>query len=146
MISGTSSAVSTSANDSGNTIFLRTATINTDQLLDEEGEEISVSSNSIEETVADTEQYYIVQFNEPVFKEQKEEITQLGAVLYDYLPDNAFIVKMNPSVRSQVSSLEFVKWIGEYKPSYKYEPAITAAANQLMSEPITETDDLWCFF
>ncbi|QLC49418.1 PGF-pre-PGF domain-containing protein [Methanolobus zinderi] len=130
------------ADNSGNHIFLKTTTINTDKLAEEDGQEVAVSSNSIEEAIDVTEQYYIAQFRGPVFEDQKEELGQTGAVLYDYLPDNAFIVRMNASVIPEVSSLNFVKWIGEYRASYKYEPAITVTANKLTSESEVEKADL----
>ncbi|MCG8498944.1 MAG: S8 family serine peptidase, partial [Firmicutes bacterium] len=82
------------------------------------------------------------QFNGPIFENQKKEISQAGAVLYDYLPDNAFVVRMNSSIKSQVSSLEFVKWIGEYKASYKYEPVVAISTDLPKSISSEEKADL----
>ncbi|MDW7731772.1 MAG: PGF-pre-PGF domain-containing protein [Methanolobus sp.] len=142
VVPGAGNEIATPDGNSGNTIFLRTATINTDHPSEDYGQEMTVSSNSIEKAVDDTEKYYIVQFNGPVFEEQKDEMERSGAVLYDYLPDNAFIVKMNGSTKMQLQTMEFVKWIGKYQASYKYEPAISVAANQLRSESEEEKSDL----
>lgn len=67
----------------------------------------------------DTDGYYIVQFVGPIYEEYKTRVTNLGGKLFDYLPDNAFIVKMNESTKNKVQSLDVVQWVGIYQPAYK---------------------------
>lgn len=67
---------------------------------------------------------YIVQFKEPVGEEWKQALIDSGAHLGSYLPDYAFIVSMPGSVKAQVESLPFVRWIGTYEPAYRLSAAI----------------------
>ncbi|WP_164997834.1 PGF-pre-PGF domain-containing protein [Methanolobus psychrotolerans] len=88
----------------------------------------------------DAEKYYIVQFTGPVQEAWKQNITSKGASIYNYVPNNAFVFRMCEDVKNQVYSLDFVDWIGEYKPSYKYEPKLADNKNvQLLGlEPETK--------
>jgi PGF-pre-PGF domain-containing protein len=109
----------------GSFLLLRAGHVNTDII-----EETAVQSAEPEsmnytiQSIEDSEKYYIVQFTGPTQRIWKQEITSKGASIYGYVPNNAFVMKMNESVKIQVYSLDFVKWIGEYKPSYKYLPEL----------------------
>ncbi len=62
---------------------------------------------------------WIVQFNGPVLPAWKTAVEQAGAALYGYLPDNAFIARMDVTVMTRVQVLPFVRWIGPYRVSYR---------------------------
>jgi len=64
--------------------------------------------------------YNIVQFDGPVKEEWKDALKAQGAELFDYIPDFAFIVRMDASRLEAVQSLPHVRWAGEYRPSYKF--------------------------
>jgi subtilisin family serine protease len=66
--------------------------------------------------------YFIVQFSGPVMAEWKEKLEELGGALSWYIPDYAFLVKMNPSIITKIQSLPFVRWVGIYQPAYKIHP------------------------
>jgi subtilisin family serine protease/uncharacterized membrane protein len=68
--------------------------------------------------------YSILQFNGPVQQAWKDQVTALGAVLYGYLPDYAFIARMTPSQEKAVRQLPHVRWTGAYQPGYKLNPAL----------------------
>jgi len=68
--------------------------------------------------------YYIVQFDGPVRAQQRKKLEQLGAQVFDYLPDFAFIVKMDDESRVAVEFIENVRWVGIYQPVYRIEPAL----------------------
>ena len=70
--------------------------------------------------------YYIVQFDSPVRAQQRNELEQIGALVFDYLPDFAFIVKMDDECRMAVELLDNVRWVGIYQPAYRIEPALAA--------------------
>ncbi|MBW2002075.1 MAG: hypothetical protein JRI30_06135, partial [Deltaproteobacteria bacterium] len=70
--------------------------------------------------------YYIVQFDGPVRAQQRKKLEQLGAQAFDYLPDFAFIVKMDDESRVAVELMENVRWVGIYQPAYRIEPALAA--------------------
>jgi PGF-pre-PGF domain-containing protein len=133
----------TDPND-GSLLLLKSGYINTDAIekpagQSDEQEPIAYTSQSIE----DKEKYYIVQFTGPVQDRWKQEIKSAGASIYNYVPNNAFIFRMNENIRSRVDSLDFVKWTGEYEPSYKYEPEPTDYANIQLSGSGPETKNIY---
>jgi len=77
--------------------------------------------------------YFIVQFSGSIRAEWKEYIKELGGTLSWYIPDYAFLVKMDSSVKTKVQSLPFVRWVGIYQPAYKIHPDLLAKA----AEPVT---------
>ncbi|RLG37566.1 MAG: hypothetical protein DRO01_07030, partial [Thermoproteota archaeon] len=52
-------------------------------------------------------------------EEWKERVQELGGEIYMYVPNNAFIVKMNWDSERAVKDLPFVRWVGLYQPAYK---------------------------
>jgi hypothetical protein len=68
--------------------------------------------------------YYIVQFDGPIRTRQKKKLAKLGVQVLDYLPNFAFIVKMNGATRTAVESMQQVRWVGIYQPAYRLEPAL----------------------
>jgi hypothetical protein len=65
--------------------------------------------------------FFIVQFIGPVTAEWKQKLEDLGGTLYWYVPDYAFLVKLDPSLITKIQSLPFVRWIGIYQPAYKID-------------------------
>ena len=84
---------------------------------------IAISQNQVDE-----DRYYLVQFKGYTKEEWKQALRASGAVLYDYVPNNAFIAMMNSSVKSQVEALDSVKWVGIYEPGYRISPALSSSA------------------
>ena len=75
--------------------------------------------------------------------EWKETVQAAGAEIFDYIPDNTFVLKMNGTVRDHVASLEFVRWVGEYLPEYKYDLIPQEDEDQIsINEMQFETIDL----
>jgi len=89
---------------------------------------IATSKLAVSQYSPGTEGYYIVQFNGPVHDEWKRAVRDTGAVIFDYIPNNAFIVRMDASVKSQVQALPGVQWVGIYQPAYRISPALSAAS------------------
>ncbi len=63
--------------------------------------------------------YYLLQFDGPVMEEWKEACRARGVEFLDYVPDFAFIVRMNGDVREKVEALSSVRWVGDYRPEYR---------------------------
>jgi hypothetical protein len=70
--------------------------------------------------------YYIVQFDGVVEDALKESVTAVGAELLDYIPDNAFKVRMNPGQANRVAKLDGVAWVGLFQPAYKLSPELAS--------------------
>ncbi|QLC49417.1 PGF-pre-PGF domain-containing protein [Methanolobus zinderi] len=133
----------TDLNDN-NLILLKAAHINTDTSGEEElqTEEKTTSKYSIQ-SAEDVDRYYIVQFTGPARETWRQNITARGATIYNYVPNNAFIFKMSTDVKANVESLDFVKWVGEYQPSYKYESELTGEEGILTSKADTDTEETY---
>ncbi|RPI79437.1 MAG: hypothetical protein EHM45_02910 [Desulfobacteraceae bacterium] len=71
--------------------------------------------------------YYLVQFNGPVKQSHKKTLEQAGAQIFDYIPDFAFIVKMDAAAKEKAKALAFVRWVGIYQPGYRIAPNIRQA-------------------
>ncbi|HPC89626.1 MAG TPA: S8 family serine peptidase [Methanothrix sp.] len=76
------------------------------------------------ELVPTEENYWIVQFVGPAKQEWIDAIQELGGTIGDYVPDNAFMVRMSPKTKDQVSRLDFIRYIGLYQPAYKISPLL----------------------
>ena len=48
--------------------------------------------------------FYIVQFSGPVQEDWKARISDMGVQFHGYLPEDGFIVKMDPATASEVSA------------------------------------------
>lgn len=64
---------------------------------------------------------YIVQFFTQPLEEFKNDITNLGGIVYQYIAQFAYLVEMSESVKEEVESLPYVRWIGPYHPAYRLE-------------------------
>jgi hypothetical protein len=62
---------------------------------------------------------YLLQFTGPVLEEWKTSVEQLGVHLYGYIPDYAFIARLDAAVLEKVTALPFVRWVGPYYPEYR---------------------------
>ncbi|HEY3367600.1 MAG TPA: S8 family serine peptidase [Symbiobacteriaceae bacterium] len=76
---------------------------------------------------------YVVQFTGPVHDAYKTALTRLGAELGDYLPENAFLVRMDGSLRAKVMNLGFVKGVAAYAPAYKLDRGLAGLSGQAES-------------
>lgn len=73
--------------------------------------------------------YYIVQFNGPVQEAWRKGLEKAGAEVMFYLPNYAFVVRMNETVRGSITaSKSEVKWTGMFQPAYKISPRLTSNA------------------
>lgn len=86
--------------------------------------------------------YWILQFVGPIKDEWKSEITQSGGELQNYIPENAFLVKMDTETKEKLQKLDFVNWIGLYEPVYKVSPLLVgnkekAAPNELKTVSVS---------
>ncbi|MBN1977188.1 MAG: S8 family serine peptidase [Anaerolineae bacterium] len=70
--------------------------------------------------------YYIIQFDGPIYESDKAAVTALGAELFDYIPDFAFIARMDAATANAARSLSTVRWVGIYQPAYRIEPDLAA--------------------
>lgn len=82
-------------------------------------EQPSVPSERSIPRPAGTPSTYLLQFTGPVLDEWKTAVEQLGVHLYGYIPDYAFIARLDEAVLEKVTALPFVRWAGPYYPEYR---------------------------
>ncbi len=124
-------STSVAAASDENIIFLKSGNIDTDNPPEQNAsgqDQIGISSTS--EFVHSSETYYIVQFDGHVTQQWKDEVQDAGAEFFDYIPNNAFVLRMNGTEKSLVESLDFVRWTGELKPEYKLSSGLNEYENQ----------------
>ncbi len=80
---------------------------------------------------ADRPATYLVQFTGPVRDVWKRQVERVGARLYGYIPDHAFLARMTPAVAEQVRSLPFVRWVGLYHPAYRLAEELQGVGSKL---------------
>ena len=86
---------------------------------------------SSEGAPTDGSSYYIVQFTGPVQEAWKADVENAGGTIFDYVPDFAFIVRMDNVARAAVKALPEVVWVGAYQPAYKLSPDLAARTGML---------------
>lgn len=84
--------------------------------------------------------YYIVQLKGPVKENDRQAIIQAGGELLGYIPDYAFIVRLDQAGETAVSRLDIVRWVGIYQPAFRISPSIYQ--HQLFSESPLESNHL----
>jgi serine protease AprX len=67
---------------------------------------------------------FIVQFETQPLPTYHDAIEGLGGRVEGYLPNQAYLVLMSPSILDQVEALPYVRWVGAYRPAYRIAPAI----------------------
>ena len=98
--------------------------------------------------------YYLVQFRGPILPEWKEALQKQGVILFDYVPQFTFIVRMNSATAARVQSLDPVRWVGLYQPAFRLstdldqviaaQPADDKRAGALLGHPMLATNKLPC--
>jgi len=48
----------------------------------------------------------------------------MGAQVYNYIPDDAYIVRMDAEAKARVEALPYVRWVGRFEPAYRLDPKL----------------------
>lgn len=75
-----------------------------------------------DDTKAALDGAYLVQFTGPVLMEWVQALKAVGAQVGPYIPDYAFIVRLDAASKPRVESLSFVRWVGPFEPAYRVSP------------------------
>ena len=71
---------------------------------------------------------YLIQFSGPLAPARRAELRQAGVELLQYVPDDAFIARLNQVPPSTVGALSFVTWVGPYRKEHKIQPQLARTA------------------
>ncbi len=87
--------------------------------------------------------YYLMQLSGPVRNEWFQSIANAGFVIYEYIPDNTYLVGTNEASKIHQRSMDTlpVRWIGGYLPEYKVHPLLLSGEDELRDITILIFDD-----
>jgi serine protease AprX len=68
--------------------------------------------------------YVLLQAREPLTRQQKDQLRELGAEILEYVPDDSYIVYYQPEDLGPLRALPFVEWAGIYPRQVKVEPTL----------------------
>lgn len=71
-----------------------------------------------------TSRHYVVQLSGPMRPAWRERMQDAGMEVGEYLPLNAFVVRLADVDEKKAAALEFVRWIGEYQRAWKLSPEL----------------------
>lgn len=94
------------------------------------GEPVIADNLKLNAKDGDAAHYYIVQFSGPVYDGWKEAVVKAGGSIYDYIPDFAFVMRLDGAAKKQVAAMPFVRWIGDYQPAYKLSPELAELSSK----------------
>ncbi len=66
----------------------------------------------------------MVQFSRPITPSDRDALERAGAAVLDYVPEFAFVVRVNPALREALRSIPGVRWVGPYLPEYRRHGAM----------------------
>jgi serine protease AprX len=70
---------------------------------------------------------FLVQFDAALTPAQRAELRSAGVNLVKYVPEDAFIARFSRIAPAQVQAMNFVRWVGPYRPDHKIHPRLAAA-------------------
>jgi len=68
--------------------------------------------------------YILVQAKEPLSKEQKQQLKDLGVTILEYVPDDTYIAYFPLADLTPLRQLPYITWAGVYLQQFKVEPAL----------------------
>jgi serine protease AprX len=75
--------------------------------------------------------YYLIQCNGPIQPEWIPMLQEKGVKILGYIPDYAYVVRMNEVTRALVEQFPFVRWTGFYHPAYKIDPNLRRSGGDI---------------
>ncbi|MBT2365780.1 S8 family serine peptidase [Streptomyces sp. ISL-10] len=73
---------------------------------------------------------YLVQFATTPRDSHRAALAALGARIGAYIPDAAYVVRMDHATREQVAALPFVRWVGPYDAGDKIEGGVVPSSSR----------------
>jgi subtilase family protein/Big-like domain-containing protein len=123
VLSPTSFLAAERNNSKPHILYLKNMKIN----LNEVDNDISLKENmpnklSENSLLEDSMNLYIVAFNGPVKDYMKNGVTKLGVELIEYVPDFAFLARIEPETLFDVLQLSYIEDVVMYLPEFKINP------------------------
>ncbi|MFC9256779.1 S8 family serine peptidase [Amycolatopsis thailandensis] len=76
---------------------------------------------------------YLLQVRGTLTDAQRGRLRALGVRIGTYIPDFAYVVRLAPENRESIAKLNFVRWLGEYRPDDKTEISVAGTGSYLVT-------------
>ncbi|MEY2980213.1 MAG: hypothetical protein RL562_440 [Planctomycetota bacterium] len=76
---------------------------------------------------SDSQRLWIVQFAARPTQADRDAIAALGGQLHSYLPELAYVVRIDAAAVDALEALPSVRWMGRYHPAFRIDPKLVAA-------------------
>jgi hypothetical protein len=70
---------------------------------------------------------FLIQFEDHPRAAWRAQLLARGVDLVKYVPDDAYIARFKDAAVSTVAGLDYVRWVGAYRPEHKIHPRLAAA-------------------
>lgn len=89
---------------------------------------------------------FLVQFAGPIEEPWRESLRIAGVTLLRYVPDDAFIARLENVRPGTIRQLPFVRWVGAYRPEYRIHPGArrteTLSVRVLLAPDVSSRDKI----
>ena len=69
--------------------------------------------------------YILIQTTQPLSKDMKSELTNMGVVILEYVPDDTYLCNYTGKDLDQIRSMANVVWANIYMQGFKVAPSLT---------------------
>jgi hypothetical protein len=79
---------------------------------------------------------FLIQFDGPIQSAWRDQLQALGVDLLSYIPQDAFIARLNSTPPGQIRQFAFVRWVGAYRPEHKVHRKLLLAPGEAAGPPV----------
>jgi hypothetical protein len=69
---------------------------------------------------------FVVQFETQALDAYREAIRGAGGTIVSYIPNNAYVVRMDESAKAAIEGMGFVRYVGAYEPAFRIDPRVSS--------------------
>lgn len=84
----------------------------------------ALAAANISSTDATDSDYILIQTTQPLNKEMKSELANMGVVISEYVPDDTYLCNYTGGDLGQIRALDFVVWANIYMKEFKVAPSL----------------------
>ena len=83
-----------------------------------------LSAGNVNEASIPSVGLYLIQHDGNITPEWKDALEAVGAKIRSYIPEDAYLIEASADAYSAIRSTVAYTYLGEFKPEYRYDPAI----------------------
>lgn len=113
-------------------IRLRNETITPDLAPDQTVQTAQATTTAPESPVTGL---FLIQFTGALPPAARKQLRTLGVELLQYVPDDAFVAKFEGARPGKIRQLDFVRWVGPYRPEHKIHRTLSRSTTGATNAP-----------